>query len=196
MSIRNPFEVVKQNQQYQKTSKTLEIMRAIYNKRGLRGFYTGYGTLLIRELPTSTLELVILEAMLRKFEQHVSRYRVSKESLVMIRVAGVGVLGGIAYGLAGLITTPIDVIKSRIMVNALNPMSFLTCLTNTVRNEGAMALAKGGLMRVILGTPGGILYYFILYLGLTSVKADSTFFDIRKCPALYTPSLFTVIINI
>lgn len=155
-------------------------MKAIQSKRGLRGFYAGYGTLLIRELPTSALELVMLEGMLRRFEGLLSRHRVSREVQTKVRVAGVGILGGVAYGLAGLITTPIDVVKSRIMVNALTPMKFLTCLTNTIRNEGVMALTKGGLMRVILGTPGGILYYFILYLGLASVKADSTFFDIRK----------------
>ena len=183
MSIRNPFEVIKQKQQHLRTRKTFEIIKAIYNKRGPRGFYTGYGTLLLRELPTSILELVFLEAMIRKFKKYLPQHKNSmhlKEILLNSHVITVGILGGIAYGLAGLITTPIDVIKSRIMINALNPIGFFTCLTNTVGNEGVVALFKGGLMRIILGTPGGILYYYMFYLGLTLTNAHSTFFQIRQ----------------
>ena len=42
-----------------------KTFKGVYANRGLRGFYAGYGSLLLREIPYSCIQMPIYEAMKR-----------------------------------------------------------------------------------------------------------------------------------
>lgn len=63
--MRNPFEVVKQNMQIGKYERMGEAFARIASSRGLRGFYVGYGSLVMREVPFSCIQMPLYEALKR-----------------------------------------------------------------------------------------------------------------------------------
>jgi len=62
--IRNPFEVIKQNLQIGKHNGSInKAVSDIYSKKGIKGFYVGYSSLLLRELPFSSIQFPFYEAL-------------------------------------------------------------------------------------------------------------------------------------
>ena len=53
--IRNPSEVIKQNLQIGNHETMREAARSIYRTSGLRGFYAGYWSLVMREVPFGSI---------------------------------------------------------------------------------------------------------------------------------------------
>lgn len=61
--IRNPFEVVKQNLQLGNYKNNIEASIDIFKHRGIRGFYSGYFSLILREIPFSMIQLPFYEVL-------------------------------------------------------------------------------------------------------------------------------------
>jgi solute carrier family 25 S-adenosylmethionine transporter 26 len=54
--VRCPFEVVKQNMQIGAYFNTMEAVKDIYTKQGIRrGFYAGFGSFVLRDIPFSAI---------------------------------------------------------------------------------------------------------------------------------------------
>jgi len=61
--VRNPFEVVKQNMQLGKYASIIESCGDIFAKKGVRGFYVGYFSLILREMPFSMIQMPLYEIL-------------------------------------------------------------------------------------------------------------------------------------
>jgi solute carrier family 25 S-adenosylmethionine transporter 26 len=61
--IRNPFEVIKQNLQVGKYHSNLEACYDIFKHKGIGGFYQGYFTLIMREIPFSSIQFPFYEIL-------------------------------------------------------------------------------------------------------------------------------------
>lgn len=61
--FRNPFEVIKQQMQVGWNPTFRSTGREIYNLNGIRGFFAGYNTLILREIPFSMIGFSIYEYM-------------------------------------------------------------------------------------------------------------------------------------
>lgn len=71
--IRVPTELIKQRAQVSNGSmKILNIVKEIYNTRGLFGFYRGYVSTVFREIPFSFIEFPLWEFL----KQRVTKYKV------------------------------------------------------------------------------------------------------------------------
>lgn len=57
-SIRNPFEVTKQFIQVRGYSSTIKAMVEICKERGFRSLYSGYGSMLMRDIPFDVIEVL------------------------------------------------------------------------------------------------------------------------------------------
>ena len=90
--------------------------------------------------------------------------------------------GAIASGIGGVITTPFDVAKSRMMTNTLKQpkRSMWSWLRFIWKEEGVSALFKGVLPRAFLAGLGGFIYFYVFYQGIIYLNADSTFRRIRQ----------------
>lgn len=88
-------------------SSAPNAVRLIISKEGSAGLYAGYGSFLLRDLPFDAIQFCI-------YEQLRIGYRVmAKRDLNDPETA---IIGAFAGALTGAITTPLDVIKTRLMV--------------------------------------------------------------------------------
>ena len=66
-SIRNPFEVTKQFIQIRGYSNPVKAIMEISKERGFRSLYSGYSSLLLRDIPFDSMEVVDLHALYSSF---------------------------------------------------------------------------------------------------------------------------------
>ncbi|KAA8498333.1 putative mitochondrial carrier protein PET8 [Porphyridium purpureum] len=157
--VRTPFEVVKQQMQAAHAPcgvvPSASMLAQSMWRSNMRGsaFYGAYLSLLFRELPFDLIEYPLYE------------YLRSKESAqgsgsVWFK-AGCGVLAG---GIAASITTPLDVAKTRIMLQdqrAPRYTGVAQAINKIWKEEGASALYRGVVPRTAwISLGGGIFFGF------------------------------------
>lgn len=96
------------------TSK--QAIQSIYQNKGLvRGFYAGFGSFVLRDIPFSAIQFPLYEYLkMRTIYFYASRNK-NDADRVQIPAYCNSINGSIAGSTAGLLTTPFDVIKTRKM---------------------------------------------------------------------------------
>eukprot|EP01038_Epipyxis_sp_PR26KG_P007847 gene7847-10654_t len=118
---------------------SFDVIKAILDKHGVSGFYPSYRATLLRNIPSAVLKFTLYEE-LRLIAQHFKGY----ESI------GYLLAGGFSSGFASAITTPFDVIKTRIATGLLAPRSpVFRSLIKIAKNEGISSLYAGVYARVV-----------------------------------------------
>lgn len=108
--IRVPVEIAKQRSQasLEPSLGAIRILRSAYQAEGLvHGLYRGFGTTIFREIPFSIIQFPLWEY----FKLHWSN-----TTGFSLSSAAVAVCGAVAGAIAAGITTPLDVIKTRVML--------------------------------------------------------------------------------
>ena len=109
--IRVPTEVVKQRAQALTSHSSLSAFKEILFARHesvLRGLYRGFGITITREIPFTMIQFPIYEAMKRWHARRVSKPKVNAFEA--------GICGCLAGGIAAAATTPLDVLKTRVVL--------------------------------------------------------------------------------
>jgi solute carrier family 25 S-adenosylmethionine transporter 26 len=155
--VRVPTEVVKQRMQMGEFGSATGAVRAILAKEGLRkGLYAGYGSFLLRDLPFDAIEFIA-------YEQAKSAYKamVQGRELNPAEHSAIGAVAGVS---TAVLTTPLDVIKTRLMTQgaAGRYKGIIDCCRTLVREEGAAALMKGVGPRVTWIGIGGSVFFTCL----------------------------------
>ncbi|KAG6397434.1 hypothetical protein SASPL_143601 [Salvia splendens] len=145
--IRVPTEVVKQRMQTGQFNSAPNAVRMIVAKEGFKGLYAGYGSFLLRDLPFDAIQFCIYEQLRLGYKL------AAKRDLIQISSA-----------LTGAITTPLDVIKTRLMVqgSANQYKGIFDCVQTIVRDEGPSALLKGIGPTVMWIGIGGSIFFGVL----------------------------------
>ncbi|KAG4302996.1 hypothetical protein PCANB_000676 [Pneumocystis canis] len=164
--IRVPTELVKQRTQAGHYHSSLEALYHILHRRA-GGLYTGYISTVIRDVPFSALQFPLWEIL----KQKMNNWNKSNEETIFsntstnfsekITFSSTPLLsaasGSIAGGISAALTTPLDVVKTRIMLNETKH-NWLKCISQIVKEEGAHALFKGFIFRVAWTSIGGALF--------------------------------------
>lgn len=147
-------------QMYGYYSGMFKAGRSIWKEQGLRGLYAGYWSTLARDVPFAGLMVTFYEALkdLSDFGKQKlfpnSNYRVngSLEGLL---------LGGLAGGLSAYLTTPLDVIKTRLQVQGatLRYNGWLDAVHRIWLAEGAKGMFRGSIPRIIWYIPASALTF-------------------------------------
>ncbi|XP_043250506.1 S-adenosylmethionine mitochondrial carrier protein-like [Colletes gigas] len=143
--IRVPIEVVKQRKQ-----------ALVLNKQDitLRLLYRGYWSTVLRDMPFSLIQFPIWEYLKKVWNSNIDRNILPVESAVC---------GAIAGGVSASVTTPLDVIKTRIMLAHKNTNSeklkILYMLKDIYREKGLPGLYAGIGPRIIWITLGGFIFF-------------------------------------
>jgi len=154
-TIRVPTNVVTQRMQVGQYKHFSEAMRSIFAEGGVRAFYVGYGTTVAREIPFSFIQFPIYE----RLKTFVAQYQGEQTSPTQ------GAACGSAAGLiAGVITTPLDVVKTRIMLEKVGDgqrkyNSTMQSMRTIFQEEGGSALFKGVGPRGGWITIGGFIFF-------------------------------------
>ncbi|EXC35977.1 S-adenosylmethionine mitochondrial carrier protein [Morus notabilis] len=110
--IRVPTEVVKQRMQTGQFTSAPAAVRLIIAREGFKGLYAGYGSFLLRDLPFDAVQFCMYEQMRIGYKLAARREPNDLETAI---------IGAFAGAITGAITTPLDVIKTRLMVQGTAP---------------------------------------------------------------------------
>nr|XP_010319792.1 S-adenosylmethionine carrier 1, chloroplastic/mitochondrial [Solanum lycopersicum] len=153
--VRVPTEVIKQRMQTRQFASAPDAVRLIVSKEGFKGLYAGYGSFLLRDLPFDAIQFCIYEQLRIGYKLAAKRELNDPENAV---------IGAFAGALTGAITTPLDVIKTRLMTqgSANQYKSIVDCVKTIVAEEGPPALLKGIGPRVLWIGIGGSIFFGVL----------------------------------
>uniref|UniRef100_A0A0E0L1J5 Mitochondrial carrier protein n=1 Tax=Oryza punctata TaxID=4537 RepID=A0A0E0L1J5_ORYPU len=167
--IRVPTEVVKQRMQTGQFRSAPDAVRLIVGKEGFRGLYAGYGSFLLRDLPFDAIQFCIYEQLRIGYKLMAKRELNDPENAL---------IGAFAGAITGAITTPLDVMKTRLMVQyiadpiySFGPQSqgsanrysgIVNCAQTILREEGPGAFLKGIEPRVLWIGIGGSIFFGVL----------------------------------
>ncbi|XP_073059095.1 S-adenosylmethionine carrier 1, chloroplastic/mitochondrial isoform X2 [Primulina eburnea] len=153
--VRVPTEVVKQRMQTGQFGSAPEAVRLIVSKEGFKGLFVGYRSFLLRDLPFDALQFCIYEQLRIGYKLAARRDLNDPENAI---------IGAFAGALTGAVTTPLDVIKTRLMVQGSTNQykGIVDCVQTIVREEGAPALLKGIGPRVLWIGIGGSIFFGVL----------------------------------
>jgi hypothetical protein len=161
-----PKDALKQQMQYMKISSTqqkqsiIQLIVSIFKSKGILGFYSSYKTTLIRNIPSAIVRFTLYEEL--------KYYSTSFNSSSLIGVRRYDstpimylVSGAVASSLSSGLTTPFDVIKTRIATGMIAPKtSVLSACRTIIKTEGYAALYRGIQARMIWSALfGGIGFY-------------------------------------
>ncbi|CAN6932401.1 unnamed protein product [Brassica oleracea] len=153
--VRVPTEVVKQRMQTGQFASAPDAVRLIIAKEGFGGMYAGFGSFLLRDLPFDALQFCVYEQLRIGYKLAARRDLNDPENAM---------LGAVAGAVTGVLTTPLDVIKTRLMVQGAGNQykGVSDCLKTILREEGSSALWKGMGPRVLWIGIGGSIFFGVL----------------------------------
>ncbi|CAD6269194.1 unnamed protein product [Miscanthus lutarioriparius] len=150
-AVRIPCEVLKQRLQAGIFNNVGEAIVGTMRQDGPKGFFRGTGATLCREVPFYVAGMC-LYAEAKKAAQHIL-----KRDLEAWETVAVGALSG---GLAAIVTTPFDVMKTRMMTAPPGtPVSMQMIIFSILRNEGPLGLFKGAIPRFFWIAPLGAMNF-------------------------------------
>ncbi|KAK1652101.1 hypothetical protein QYE76_069906 [Lolium multiflorum] len=128
--------------------------RSILRDHGLKGLYAGYGSTLARDVPFAGLMVTFYEGLKDLTEYGKRKYLPDSDLQVSNSFEGL-VLGGLSGGFSAYLTTPLDVIKTRLQVQGSTTRydGWLDAIKKTWASEGASGLFKGSVPRIIWYIP-------------------------------------------
>lgn len=155
--VRVPVEIAKQRRQVaslQSKGSATSILLNAYRTEGVcGGLYRGFGATIMREIPFSFIQYPMWEYM----KTHWSEW--TGLPLTFISVA---ICGAAAGGLAAGLTTPLDVVKTRIMLadrSGEKSAGALRILCRIFSQSGFRGIFAGFVPRVLWITIGGAVFF-------------------------------------
>jgi len=148
---RVPADNVKQKVQAGIYQNTISAIQGIRASQGIEGFFVGFQSTILREMPFSVIQFTVWEALKRRVQVRYKRSLSPWES---------GLCGSVAGGLAAAITTPIDVLKTRQMIgDAPRDASTFGAFRYIFKREGMKGLLSGFIPRIQLCFLGGLIFF-------------------------------------
>ncbi|KND04019.1 uncharacterized protein SPPG_01466 [Spizellomyces punctatus DAOM BR117] len=149
--IRVPTEVVKQRMQTGQYRSVSLALTSIMKLNGIRGFYQGYSMTVFREIPFTCIQFPLYERFKKIWADWEGRPVYPWEAALF---------GSVAGGIAAALTTPLDVVKTRIMLSTKRggAVGILETFRAIVAKEGARTLFSGVGPRVIWISIGGSIF--------------------------------------
>ncbi|CAM9541992.1 unnamed protein product, partial [Chrysoparadoxa australica] len=155
--VRVPFEVVKQRLQAGVDPTTLKAVSGVFKSQGLWGFYTGWGALALRDLPFDIIEFPMYEF----FKQVSAAFLLGVFVCAPLAPWEGSLCGSVAGGIAAALTTPLDVVKTRLMTqDAGTYKGILDAIATISKQEGIGALYAAGMVpRATSIAFGGAIFF-------------------------------------
>ena len=172
--VQVPVEIIKQRQQAycNEYSSSKAVIKSILRREGWQGFYRGYSTTVLREIPLCIIQFPIWERLKSEWAMRQNREVEAWQSALC---------GSVASGFGAAVTTPFDVAKTRIMLAKLGSemaeKESLKFATNVIYNEkGIKGLFAGLIPRTLWMSIGGAVFFGVY----EKIKILSTSFIMKK----------------
>lgn len=159
-TVRVPSEVIKQRAQASQFASSISAFRAILaNASGegvFRGLYRGWSTTILREIPFTAIQFPLYEWMKVKFSTMRSKEDTVSENGSPALTDG-AIAGMIAGGIAAFLTTPLDVLKTRLMLNQTR-VGLGELASKILKEDGPRAFWRGAGPRTMWISAGGAIF--------------------------------------
>jgi solute carrier family 25 S-adenosylmethionine transporter 26 len=156
-----PGELLKQHLQMGHYPGCFDALWHIVNTQGIFGLYSGYDGVLFRDVPYTALELSLYDmfknVLVSRLQQNDDDGFNDENSTRELRMPEKVAIAGLTGGLAGLITTPFDTVKTKAVIDFVG-MSFWDSAVLTIENHGPEALFCGATARVAWLIPVTAIY--------------------------------------
>lgn len=151
--VRVPCEVIKQRTQTckQGMSSLQSLQSIIRSREGIMGLYRGWSITIFREIPFTVIQFPLYEWMKKNF----ATTKNDGEKLSLWRSA---ICGSIAGGIAAALTTPLDVIKTRIMLHNEKVSIAKIIKDDIIAHDGYKGFIKGIGPRTMWISAGGSIF--------------------------------------
>ncbi|KAF9573693.1 hypothetical protein EC968_008209 [Mortierella alpina] len=172
--VRVPTEVIKQRMQTKQFTTTTAAVKSVIHNEGVLGFYRGYFSTVAREIPFTCIQFPLYEYMKKTYAAATQRSKVDPWEAA--------ICGSISGGTAAGITTPLDVIKTRVMLSQRNPAgaqssAYYSGIVSTFKRilaeEGPRALFSGIGPRVMWLSIGGSIFLGVYEKAMVVVTGAS-----------------------
>ena len=155
-AVRVPTEVVKQRTQAAQQPSSMAALKFILAQRtnlGVIGvwreLYRGWSITVMREVPFTLIQFPLWEAM--------KGWRRQQTGHGSISALDSGVFGSLAGAVAAGVTTPLDVLKTRMML-VKERQAAASVVTQILRDSGPRALFAGIAPRIVWISAGGAIF--------------------------------------
>ncbi|RKF74295.1 putative mitochondrial carrier protein PET8 [Golovinomyces cichoracearum] len=154
--VRVPTEVIKQRAQAGLQSSSFAALKSIFNQHRAIGFsgiwmelYRGWSITVLREIPFTVIQFPLWEAM--------KEYRMKTSGKDYCTAFESAIFGSIAGAIAAGFTTPLDVLKTRMML-AKKKTALLPLCKQILNDNGPTAFFAGIGPRVLWISAGGAIF--------------------------------------
>ena len=171
-AIRVPTEVVKQRAQvgYFSGSSLLALQDILAFRRQTNGYrtvvqelYRGGGITILREIPFTILQFSLWEYLKSSYSLY--RHKEYKRKKGVVTAAESAVFGSVAGAIAAGVTTPLDVLKTRIMLQRrehgearADGIQVIRLFVQIKKEDGMRGLFRGFGPRVVWISVGGAIF--------------------------------------
>ncbi|ESQ52203.1 hypothetical protein EUTSA_v10016258mg [Eutrema salsugineum] len=150
-AVRIPCEVLKQRLQAGMFNNVGEAIVGTWKQDGPRGFFRGTGATLCREVPLYVVGMGLYAESKKMVAQALGRELEAWETIAV---------GAVSGGIAAVVTTPFDVMKTRMMTATPGrPISMSMVAFSILRHEGPLGLFKGAVPRFFWVAPLGAMNF-------------------------------------
>lgn len=186
-AVRVPTEVVKQRAQAKQHASSLKALQHILSQSSTIGFrgvwmelYRGWTVTIMREVPFTVIQFPLWEGMkswrLRNQNQRVlsssPQTTSSRPENYQISAIESALFGSISGAIAAGFTTPLDVLKTRLML-ATEKTPMLPLLRQILRDSGPSAFFAGLGPRVIWISAGGAIFLGSYQWAINSLERNT-----------------------
>ena len=150
--VRVPTAVVTQRMQVGQYGTLPSAVATMWCTEGVGGFYAGLQVSVLRELPFAFIQFPLYESLKRVLR---------RSQGCEISPSQGAVCGSISGAVAAAATTPLDLMKTRVMLGGAegSAWSILGAMARVRREEGTLALFHGLWPRVGWMTLGGYIFF-------------------------------------
>ncbi|KAI9713175.1 MAG: S-adenosylmethionine transporter [Bogoriella megaspora] len=168
-AVRVPTEVIKQRAQARQFSGSWSALVDILQQRRTQGLgyvgrelYRGWSVTVLREVPFTVIQFPLWEALKawRKRSlppQGLGDVAVGVNGEKQISALESGIFGSVSGAVAAAVTTPLDVLKTRMMLSR-EPTRMMPLLGKILRESGVRAFFAGIGPRVVWISAGGAIF--------------------------------------
>lgn len=150
-TMRIPCEVLKQRLQAGQFNHVGEALVGTWQQDGLSGFFRGTGMTLCRELPFYVAGSSLYTSSKKAVQKFLRRELEPWETIAV---------GAISGGLTAVLTTPFDVIKTRMMIALQGePATMSVVALSILRHEGPLGFFRGAVPRFFWVAPLGAINF-------------------------------------
>ncbi|NXN90830.1 S2548 protein, partial [Rhinopomastus cyanomelas] len=147
---------------------SIHCFSTVLQKEGIAGIYRGAGAMVLRDVPGYCFHFIPYIVLCDW---------TNPDGCISPKASSVWLAGGVSGAISWAITTPMDVVKTRLQADGVYLTKYrgtLDCILQSYRNEGLKVFFRGITVNTVRGFPVSSATFLGYELSLKAMKRDQT----------------------